>query len=738
MPFPERIQDLRRLPRRACIRALSDTLVVASTEEREALAVELIELAIGPSEPTGGGGPIATLIAPIRGLTRRLRERATEPARLELVRRWGLLSTQGKETALAIGRGRWDRAIESLVGAESVDDRLAVAQMVSDLGQPDNVGALAVLINDGDESVSKAAEAGLVRVAGRIAGIRVIEGRSSILGRDLSETGAVIPESAKLAFERDLLRAIAGVSTHHRRGVLLAALIALGEPRLGQADDESRPLVAWLSNRDDPSHLALRAVLRRAREPMVRARAWHWLARESIAAAALDRLARAETVEEHEVVLKHGHLAAHPSRRHRLNMIKVRPRVTTRESGLDRAGNAASPGLELVRWPSAGPVPSATMVRALSVQARRNLPRWVGGLRMDAASRQRAIDPLLSDSCVQVRYAAVRVASVRALDDYCFDRDGRVAATAVLRASNVGEADIQRDPGMSVSLARRLKRHPSPRVRALATQESERLDPWGISSASRVCARRLLHADRESMLAQMHKRITSGHAQCRVQAILLCRLLGLAQTLEVELQMCLLDQNTWSEDDLRVAATAVTALGEAGTSSARRLVEGSLTHAGNRVRANAVEALARCTQASRDLAVQQPETYAHMIELKSDANHRVRANAIRALLTPPACTEAGRIYEPAAVDGLVSMLSDERRMHRVAGLWLTGKMILSGGTAGIASDLSSVVSRVADLAGSDDDPDVRARAGSCARMLLLGTQAGWSERAVDMDVEVAL
>ena len=240
------------------------------------------------------------------------------------------------------------------------------------------------------------------------------------------------------------------------------------------------------------------------------------------------------------------------------------------------------------------------------------------------------------------------------------------------------------------------------------------------------------------MLAQMHKRITSGNARDRVRAIFLCRTLGLSQTLEVELQTCLLGRSVWSEDDLRVAATAVTALGDAGTSSARHLVEGSLTHAGNRVRANAVEALAHCTRASRDLAVQEPGVYAHMIEMKSDANHRVRANAIRALLTPPVGTEAGRIYEPAAVDGLVSMLSDDRRMHRVAGLWLTGKMILSGGTAGIASDLSSVVSRVADLAGADDDPDVRERAGSCARMLLQGTQAGWREKAVDMDIEVAL
>jgi len=522
----------------------------------------------------------------------------------------------------------------------------------------------------------------------------------------------------------------------------LAALIALGEPRLGDAADEDRPLIAWLNNRDDPTHMNLRSVFRRAREPMVRARAWHWLTREPIAAAALDRLARAETLEEHEIVLKQGHLAVHPVRRHRLGMVKVRPRVTTRASGIgahdarDAHDAGGSSGLELIRWPAAGPIPSASMVGSLSVGARRQLPRWVGSLKMDAASRQRAIDPLLCDPIAAVRHAAVRVASIRALDDFCFDSSPIVASTALLRASNVGEKDIVRDPGVGVHLARRLERHPSPRIRQLATQERERIDPWGQSVASRVCARRLVRDDRDTMLSQMHERITSGDASQRVRAIVLCRMLGLSETLEVELQMCLVGRSAWAEDDLRVAATAVTALGEAGTPTARRLVEDALDHAGNRVRANAIEALSRCTQSSSDLAVQDPGVYASMIELKSDANHRVRANAIRALLSPTAGAARSRIYEPAAVEGLVSMLSDDRRMHRVAGLWLTGKMIVSGGVSGIGSDLSSVVSRVADLAGGDDDTDVRERASSCARLLLESTKSRWTSRAVDVAADV--
>jgi HEAT repeat protein len=728
------------MPRGPRVRALSDTLAVASPDECDALAVELIELAIGPGElePIASVGPIHALVRPIQHLARRHREQRTQPARLELVRRWSVLSDHCKETALAIGRSGWDDAIDSLVGAEATADRLAVTQMVSDLGQPDKVGALVALINDADEAIAKAAEAGLVRAAGRVAGVRVIEGRSRGSDRDLCETGADVSASARRTFERDLLRAIAGVNTHHRRGVLLAALIALGEPRLGDAADEDRPLITWLNNRDDPSHMNLRSVFRRAREPMVRARAWHWLTREPIAAAALDRLARAETLEEHEVVLKQGHLATHPVRQRRLGMVKVRPRVTARESGVEQHDGTASTGLELVRWPSAGPIPSASMVRSLSAGARRQLPRWASALKMDAASRQRAIDPLLSDPSELVRHAAVRAASVRALVDFCFDSNPCVAATALLRASNVGEKDLGRDPGMGLKLAQRLERHPSPMIRQLATQERERVDPWGASVASRVCARRQLRDDRDTMLSQMHERITSGDASQRVRAIALCRMLNLSETLEVELQTCLLGRSAWSKDDLRVAATAVTALGDAGTPTARRLVEDALTHAGNRVRANAVEALSHCTQASSDLAVQDPGVYASMIELKSDANHRVRANAIRALLSPSAGAARSRIYEPAAVEGLVSMLSDDRRMHRVAGLWLTGKMIVCGGAAGIGSDLSRVVSRVADLAGADDDSDVRERASSCARMLLESTKSRWTQRAVDVAADAEM
>ncbi len=734
MSLAERIQHLRRLPRSARVSALSETLSLAQPDEIDALAVELIELAIGADDPPRAfGGPIRPLIAPVRWVLRRRSERLARPARRELARRWAVLSAECRETALAIGRGRWDDAVESLVGSTSADERLCAALLVGDLGRPDMVGPLVTLLFDDESRVSKSAEAGLVRAAGRVGGVRVIGVEEKSGARDVSETGEAVTASARLAFENHLLRAIAGVDTHRRRGVVLAALVALGEPRPGIAGDDARPLVAWLNRREDPGHMVLRSVLRRAREPLVRSRAWHWLTRDPIAAAALDRLARAETTEEHEIVLRHGHLAAHPGRRSRLRMIKVRPKVVARNA--DDTGAAA--GLTLVRWPAAGPMPGAATVRALSVGARRNLPRWACSLNMDAASRQRALDPLLTDCDAAVRHAAARAASLRALADYCFDRDARVARTAVLRASNVGTAATDRDPGIDARVAERLGAHPAAAVRVIAEQECARLDPWGESPASHVCARRRLRDDRESLLAELHGRITSGGAERRVGAIMLCRRLGLAETLEAELQLCVRGPGAWGEEELRVAATAISALGEAGTPTSRRVVRSSLEHAGNRVRANAIEAIGRWSLPRTDLAVTDPPTYAQMIELKSDANHRVRANAIGSLLRGNPVDDSGRVYEPHAVEGLLSMLSDERRMHRIAGLWLTDRLLTSGGASRIKSDTATLAACVTELAGEDQDPDIRARASACTRALVRRAQAGWTERAADVGMEVA-
>ena len=734
MSLAERIQHLRRLPRSARVSALSESLAVARPDEIEALAVELIELAIGADDPPRvGRGPIGLLIAPVRWVSRRRRERLARPARLELARRWTVLSAECRETALAIGRGRWGDAVELLVGSTSADERLCAAMLVGDLGRPELVGPLVTLLFDEDSRVSKSAEAGLVRAAGRVGGVRVIGVKEKNGARDVSETGEAVTPAARLAFENHLLRAIKGVNTHRRRRVVLAALVALGEPRHGVAGDDDRPLVAWLNRRDDPGHIVLRSVLRRAREPLVRSRAWHWLTRDPIAAAALDRLARAETTEDHEIVLRHGHLAAHPVRRRRLRMIKVRPKVV--KGNADESGTAA--GLTLVRWPAAGPIPGAATVRALSVAARRNLPRWACSLNMDAASRQRALDPLLTDGDTGVRHAAARAASLRALADYCFDRDARVARTAVFRASNVGAAASDRDPGIDARVAEQLRRHPAATVRAIAEQECARLDPWGESPASFVCARRLLRDDREALLAELRGRITSGDAVRRVGAIMLCRRLGLAETLESELKLCVRGSGARGEEELRVASTAVSALGEAGTPTARRVVRSALEHAGHRVRANAIEAIARWSMRRTDLAVADPPMYAQMIELKSDANHRVRANAIGTLLRGNPVDDSGRVYEPHAVQGLVSMLSDDRRMHRIAGLWLTDRLLTSGGASGITSDPATLAACVSELAGQEKDSDIRARASACARVLIRRAQAGWTERAADVGMEVA-
>jgi hypothetical protein len=106
------------------------------------------------------------------------------------------------------------------------------------------------------------------------------------------------------------------------------------------------------------------------------------------------------------------------------------------------------------------------------------------------------------------------------------------------------------------------------------------------------------------------------------------------------------------------------------------------------VRANALEAIAR-----RDADAPVVRTW-----VRNDTP-RARGNAVRARLML-----AG---DPAGAESLESMLSDDRRGHRLSGLWVAER-----------AGLTSVSERVAEIARRESEPRVRARAKRCARRLL--------------------
>jgi HEAT repeat protein len=134
--------------------------------------------------------------------------------------------------------------------------------------------------------------------------------------------------------------------------------------------------------------------------------------------------------------------------------------------------------------------------------------------------------------------------------------------------------------------------------------------------------------------------------------------------------------------DPHVVSAAVKALGTAEPSRAVPVIESALDHEDDRVRANAVEALARL-----DLT-RHIDQIAQMTG-EGEPN-RARANAIQALM---------QMRVPDALQALARMLADPRPEHRTSALWLVESM-------GIAE----VAREVAEMSISEPDVEVRQRA----------------------------
>ncbi|NBC10577.1 MAG: hypothetical protein GVY24_02430 [Planctomycetes bacterium] len=139
----------------------------------------------------------------------------------------------------------------------------------------------------------------------------------------------------------------------------------------------------------------------------------------------------------------------------------------------------------------------------------------------------------------------------------------------------------------------------------------------------------------------------------------------------------------------RVAATAVSALGAVGGDRAARALIEALDRDDARVRANAVEALARPAYAEHPAA---RAALQRMRQMTRDQANRPRANAIHAVLRL-----VGDDRDAAAE--LDRMLDDTRPEHRLSAVWLVESEALVDRAA-----------RLAEMAVADRDQRVQARA----------------------------
>lgn len=729
--FTGRLAATKRLEPLVRAEVLEKLIETCGASERPLVATELLELA--SLEETGRRWPWQKPYGP--GVARAL---------AAIAGAWDLWPDELRPVAMAIGRERWADVLTEAMASMSVDSRRGVARLVSEnLGEPLGELAPRVLVMTDSTSAAQLERAILSRAF-------AAAGLDEQTGERIAEEDA----GALARIERIVAGACENFHEHQCRRVLLAAAALLnprdlglsiemdtpgasevmaaladgrgdagraGTPGQDRAASPARvttlasPVARWFWSLDERDRAPLLALVRSAKHPLVRVRAWEWGRLAELAGACSERLVRSASIAEHEGVLSRWHLSLNPRR-------------------------AAAMAL-----------PAAGDLVTLSPDARVGAAR----LAIKAIGREGAnavLAPLLGDADVLVRHAASLAATPTELADFAFDAHGGIAASAARRWSLAGLRSakgslllraVETDDGTRRRLASRLARAPVAAVRHVARQDLAAYD-WAVDSspAARMAARHMLARDPDGATKRLLEELESPDIRRRMGAIGVIRALSLHEAFAPRL-IAIARESTPNlpvptpitnptspieapEDgarseggaihakvDPRLRATAISALSDApmlaaSSRDAERVIEECLHDADTRVRANAVEAVAKRVRHSPGASDHALLT---LLELKDDGAHRARANALRGLLEAAA-------GEPS-VDGVCAMLADERPMHRLAGVWLAGR-VLPGVKPVIAKRYGELAGVVKRLAEKDEDEHVRRRAVHAAALMAGG------------------
>ncbi len=563
---------------------------------------------------------------------------------------------------LAASETDWHAAATALLETAEPEHRARLASAAHDL--PAVLALQPRLLTDPDASVVQTAARCLLQGA--------------------TEANQSRDHARAAALARVLSQALDTFDAHRQRPVIEAVWMLLESPAFTLSLGEpGQALLDWLRTSRDASRSAARTVLRTGEHRWLRARAIAWLAEPATQTAAIDRLSRATDQTDHETTLARTHLLARPARARVLGLLSpvIKP--------VNIEGKAVRRPIE------GGPVPNRAHVQDLSPRAARALPGYLGLLGITSSDRALAAEPLLVSADPRGRHALARTLDDAASRDLLFDSEPLVARHAAYRWSLAGVAsqgDAKTDADRArLRHANRLERAPSPVVRCVASDQTDRLDPlrWP-SPMARVQARRLLLKDRSSLLAQLREALTTTDDDKRLRAAMVAASLGLGSELREPLAAILLERKASDP----VASTAVRALlrsQDAGDD----LASAALAHPDPRVRANAMEELTRSKATPKAQLARSDQVEAWL----SDRAHRLRAAAVRAALAEPKLAPVGK-------SALLDMLSDDRAMHRVSGAWLACRARVVDAAAALR-----------DLALRDQDSAVRARADWALRRL---------------------
>ena len=674
------LEHAAKLRVRDRIVALGESLRSASTENRDTIACMLIELASKSEVPNapetqsnGAAGPVEL----ISRLPNKWRARHADDALLALARAWPNISPSVRPLAVALGRDRWLGTVRELSKEPDPITRLTAIAIAHDTVDPGLSKIVASMLSDEEQRVRRAADETLLRMA-----LKLLDHvPPELLGEEYAKIArqpriALPVDPAVLALEHcTLYGAISDAAwsfaSHRCRSPLIAALLlmdrAVANPLEREIGSRMRRL---LSQRNHPSHAPLRSVLKRTDCPLLRERALRWLTISAISSAAIDRLCVAESLTEHEIVLRRVHLIHRPARASRMGTL----------------GNARANTQQRSMFPA------RELWNQLSESSRCGVITLSSLIGEPDVDRRARIEPAMADESPRVRLTDAALCPMLDLQDYLFDPDPVIARHAAMRWSTLGVEPPRPDSHSGrarLKLAEQNSRSPHTMVRRIAQEEYARLtitDPH--SPASRYQARRLLQRDPAGFARLVRDRLSIPAN--RNDMIMLIRMLGVERRFELDLIGIVQDEHK----DERARASAVAALGRIDSNAARYTLSESLSAPDPRTRANAVETAALSSS--------------QLLEYKDDPNHRVRASAVRRTLGD-SMNGPGDAARSACL-ALIDMLNDDRGAHRLAGAWAAQRTLASRNRPAIGLNWSPIIGCLEDLAANDEDPRLRERA----------------------------
>lgn len=610
---------------------------------------------------------------------------------------WTRLEPRHRARVVAKGHGVWPNACAIASIDPDSNARVSTATLVGVLCEPRALVVLKSLLADRDPLVAEAAGLAVMAIADR-----------THQEPQLDAVG--------LAGVRDTVAQGVSAFDRHRRRETLGALLRLCATPVGLKG--CRPhLQSLLDDVDHPAHMVLRGMLRRGDALATREAAWTCMSVEPWRSACIDRLGLSTDADGTARVLSRGYLLANPARH--ATVARVR-------DGLRRG---RSPGLDI----------DHQTLEQLPKHAAAFAPRWLACVHEDGLASR--LEPMLANASPRVRLAGLLALSTKSGSadglavDFAFDSHSRIARSALVRLS-MPRARASIAPRQLRQTAEVLQRSEHPAIRVMSMQLAAGLDPLSDSAQARLVARRHLHAEPNGFVSELQETVRRGPLARRVLAIRLASRLGIGARIELEL-LSIIHRSTAPVDGaeaigverrelLHSAAAAVTLLAELPSPAAQHAMHRCLRHADPRVRANALDAMARVARRSGSIAGSESTLNSAIIEFKADEHHRVRASAVRAGILAAIAGGGGQPGGDASGE-IAAMLSDSRAMHRVSGLWLAERVAGMGGVS--TSVGQTVASAVAEIVRSEPDIQVRTRARLTGERLMSHMRSGWSGRA---------